>query len=352
MFLTAGGVGGELGHPASPGDDRLLALHTGARIATPAHERLHEQQAVVLILRRADREAGQRLRGLVLAAHHDEPGVAQPFPNARAVEQAAGDGVDASGTGMRRVEVAGLGRSRVDAPGGEDLLEFGEGQHLVDGALHLGVQDLRLLGHTRPDEHAAHRLAIALLHGQRGRHHRRDDRHHAVREGRVVLAHVFHDRRAGAGDVQARRVLSQVFAAGLVHQVGAVGHLDHIGEAGLPQRSDHLSGRHREAHRERRGQQRRHRSAALDLAALLQQPEYAVDAVGVRLGVLRADDGAVATTDAALRHHRRLAVLDADGLGRAVPHAGVAPAAVLLDSGDDAVHQAAASGAAPALLSA
>ena len=209
------------------------------------------------------RHAAQGLDRLVLAAHHDQPGVAQAVADAGAVEKTAWNGVDAGSACMRRVE---FGRGRlgcIDAPGRQYPFEFRKRKHLVDGTCHLGVKDLGLLGHARSHEHAAHVLAVALLHGQSCRHHGGDDGHEPLGEGGVVLAHVFDDRRARAGYVKAGRILLQVFPAGFVDQIGAIRDLDHVGETGPAQGSDHLGGRHGEPHREGRREQRRDGVAAL-----------------------------------------------------------------------------------------
>ena len=202
-------------------------------------------------------------------------------------------------------------------------------EHLVDHRRQQRVARLRLLGHARADEDAAHIVAVELLHRQRGGDHRGHDRHEAVDHLRVVLAHVLGHGRAGGRDVHARRIRLQVLRVGTAHQVGALRDLHDVLEPGRPEGADELRGRHVEARRERRRQQRGHRGV------LLEQPGRPLQPAQVRLGVLGADQGAVAAGDAALVDHERLAVLDADRLRRAVAHAGVAPAAVLLDGRDD-----------------
>ena len=238
---------------------------------------------------------------------------------------------------MGRIEVAVRQGGGVDLAGGEDGLQFGEREDLVDEAGHVLVEHLGLLGHTGPDEHAAHVGAVPLLHGQGGRDHGGHDGHEAVGQFGMVLAHVLHHSGAGTGYVHPLRLLAQVLVAGLVDQIGAVGHLYDRAEAQGAGGGDDLIGTCVEPGREGRSQEGGH------APPLAKQTQGLLDAVRVGLGVLRAHHGAVSTADAALGHHRGLAVLDADGLGRAVPHAGVAAAAVLLDGGDDAFHDAPAS---------
>ena len=222
----------------------------------------------------------------------------------------------------------------VHAPGREQAVRLLQREHLVDHRLELRVARLGLLGHARADEDAVHVVAVQLLDRERRGDHRGDDRHEAVHHLRVILAHVLGHGRARGGDVDPRRVRLQVVRVGAAHQVGALRHLHHVVEPGRLEGADDLPGGRAEARREGRRQQRGHRSV------LLEQPGRPLQPAQIRLGVLGADQRAVAAGDAALVDHERLPVLDADGLRGAVAHAGVAAAAVLLDRRDDgAAHE-------------
>ncbi len=172
--------GRELGHLAAAGHAGLPARDARARVAAPAHQGLHEQQAVVIVLWGALGSPARVSTVSSLPLTTISRGSRQALADARAVEQTAGDGVDAGGAGVRRVEVAGRRGGRVDAPGGEDPLQLGEGEDLVDAPATSGSQDLRLLGHAGPDEHAADVLPVALLDRERRGDHGGDDGHDAV----------------------------------------------------------------------------------------------------------------------------------------------------------------------------
>ena len=277
----------------------------------------------------ASAEAAEHLDRLVVAGDHEHVGVEHAAVHAGALEQAAGQREHPRPPGGRLVPRRLRRLGRVGAARRQQPVGLLQRQHLVDHRLQQRVARLGLLGHAGPDEHAAHVLAVELLDRQRRGDHRGDDGHEPVDQLGVVLAHVLGDGRAGGRDVHAGRVLVEVVGVGPADQVGALRDLHHVVEPGRLEGADQLPGGRAEARREGRRQEGGHGGV------LLEQPGRPLQPAQVRLGVLGADQRAVAAGDAALVDHERLAVLDADRLRGAVPHAGVAPAAVLLDRRDD-----------------
>ena len=266
-----------------------------------------------------------------MAAHDEHVRVEDAAIESSALQKAAGQRKDARAPGSGSIPGRRRRRREVGPALGEQPVRLLQGEHLVDDPGDLGVPRLGLLGHAGADEHAAHVVAVESPHGQRGGDHRRDDRHEVADEVGLVLAHVLGDGRARRGDVQPVGMRLEVLAVGVAHEVCTLGDLDDIGEAGGPEGADDLRRPGGEARRERRREQ------GGDRRRLVQEPQRALDAAVVRLGVLGADQRAVAAGDAALGHDHGLAVLDADRLGGARAHTGVAAPAVLLDRADDAV---------------
>ncbi len=188
------------------------------------------------------------------------------------------------------------GQGRVHSSRQQQALHLDQGEHLVNDSHDLRVDDLRLLRDAGADEDAADVLSVAPLDFEGRGDHWGDDGHDAVGQFWVVLADVLHHSRAGAGDVETGRVLLQKVVAGLVDLIGAVRHLDDVGEPGFAQSADDLAGGQREAS----GKRWSEKSGG---SAALKEGEGALKAAGVGLGTLRADHGAVAAADAPFGHH-------------------------------------------------
>ena len=231
---------------------------------------------------------------------------------------------------MRGVEVlAGLlAPEEADAACGEEGAELDVGERRVDLAFELLVADLALLGDAGADEHDPELGSVLPVQHARDRDHRRDDGREAVDDVGMVLAHVADHRRAGGGDV-APVVLPEKPHVLLGDEVGAEADLVDSGEPEVAEGADQSG---RAALRELGRVAGRHDGH--DRRVGVQELFGRLDAAEDLFGVLAAHGDAVATADAARLDDARLAVLDLDGLRRALAHAGVAPAALLPDGGD------------------
>ena len=307
---------------------RAAGAHGGAvHAAAVAGERLDEDE-------RARGRVGNPADAVdVGEARRGKEARLRPGGVAERVVHAALEGVEAALLGRPEREL-GLGRWRDEEPARREKLgEVGEGAGEVqDVGVAVGLVLLGRAGAEEDDgglapEGAAQRLGVRLD----GRVERRDAR----RQLRVVLADVVDGGGAGRRDPEAGGMLAQEGGRRGRDNLRAVGRLGDAREADGAQRGGEPAER---PVGERRDEARG--DAGVDRAAALEQAREAVDVAPDALGAGGADADAFAAGDARAGDDGGVAVLDADGLGVAVPDALVAVLALVLEGEDGGLHGA------------
>ncbi len=177
-------------------------------------------------------------------ADHQHVGVEHAAVEAGALEQAAGQREDPRPSGGGLVP----GRRHPPSPGRRPARRAGcrASWRVSTSSITCGTPASRasaFLATQGPTKTQLTSGAVQLLDRQRGGDHRRDDRHEAVGELGMVLAHVLGHRRARGSDVQPGGVGLEVLLVGVAHQVGALGDLDDVVEPGRLEGADDLVGR-------------------------------------------------------------------------------------------------------------
>ncbi len=298
-----------------------LPAHPGAVVAPLAHEGV-DQEGVDLPPGGRTEDIGHFL----LPADRDDVRVQQVHLQAGAFEEPAAQGERPAHSRHGRIEGTRLDPFNGDVLLDEEGLQFLEGDDFIHHGWTGGVPGLQLLGDTGADEDAPDLFGVHFPDGDGRRDHRRDDGDEPRDEVRLVFPDELDHGGTGGGDPYPLPMFFEELPIGIAHQVGAVGDLDDGLKTGV------FEGAHDPARmqvgklRGKGGGQEGDNGLAR-----FQELLRAFQTAGIGLGILRTDHRAIAAGDAAVRNDRCLPFHDFNRLYRAVPDAGVAAPAVLLD---------------------